>query len=450
MSSSRSVAVITVAVGALLGALGVSSASAAPRAGTDASEVIHWSQIATTTLAAVPGPNGGAPPGLQINLAMVQGAVYDAVNAIGPKRYRPYLLKKRTGAKASIDAAVATAAYDVLSELISTAPERAPFPGRAGLLDTLSSAYAASLDAIDDRSSEKQGIKIGHAAAEAMLDAREGDGRFGPSPWVSNPAPGHWQPQLNPTTGQPILDPTPWAGNVKPFLLRSSSQFRSAPPPALASAQWAAEFNEVKSLGRVDSSTRTAEQTYIARWWQSAPILSWNEVARQLIERNELSAAKGARILALQNLSGADALINCWNDKYDYDFWRPWNAIPRAAEDGNPATEPDPTWAALITAPYPEWPSGHNCLDGAHITVLRIFFGDDPEGGPFRITSAFVNPGGPAVRTFETFSQPYAELIEARVWAGLHYRSGDVAGQVLGQNVANYAAAHYFQPVSRR
>ena len=152
MASSRSVAVITVAVGALLGALGVSSASAAPRVGTDASEVIHWNQIATTTLAAVPGPNGGAPPGLQINLAMVQGAVYDAVNAIGPKRYRPYLLKKRTGAKASIDAAVATAAYDVLTEIVSTAPERAPFPGRAGLLTTLSSAYAASLDAIDDKS----------------------------------------------------------------------------------------------------------------------------------------------------------------------------------------------------------------------------------------------------------------------------------------------------------
>ena len=199
MSSRRSVAVITVAVGALLGALGVSSASAAPRVGTDASEVIHWNQVATTTLAAVPGPNGGAPPALQINLAMVQGAVYDAVNAIGPKRHRPYLLKKRTGAKASIDAAVATAAYDVLSELVSTAPERAPFPGRAGLLNTLSSAYAASLDAIDDDSfrekkRKKQGIKVGHAAAEAMLDAREGDGRFGPSPWVSNPAPGHWQP----------------------------------------------------------------------------------------------------------------------------------------------------------------------------------------------------------------------------------------------------------------
>src|SRR5215207_3900479 len=145
MSRRRAVVVLTVGVGALLGALGVSGASAAPPGGTDASEVTRWNQVAATTLAAVPGPNGGAPPAFQINMGMVQGAVYDAVNAIGPKRHRPYLLNRRTGARASIDAAVATAAYDVLSELVSTAPERAPFPGRAGLLSTLSSAYAASL-----------------------------------------------------------------------------------------------------------------------------------------------------------------------------------------------------------------------------------------------------------------------------------------------------------------
>ena len=216
---------------------------------------------------------------------------------------------------------------------------------------------------------------MGHEAAEAMLDAREGDGRFGPSQWVPNSAAGHWQPLLN-AAGQPILDPTPWAGGVKPFLIQSSSQFRSAPPPALDSAQWAAEFNEVKSLGRATGSTRTDEQTYIARWWQSAPVLSWNEVARQLIARNDLDAADSARLLALQNLSAADAAINCWNDKYHFDFWRPWNAIPRALEDGNPATDPDPTWTALLTAPYPEWVSGHNCLDGAHVAVLRMFFGE--------------------------------------------------------------------------
>ena len=382
-------------------------------------------------------------------MGMVQGAVYDAVNAIGPKQHRPYLLDRRAGAKASIDAAAATAAYDVLRELVSTAPARAPFPGREGLLSTLSVEYEDSLDAIDDDSFKDQGIAVGHAAADAMVDAREGDGRFGPSQWVPNSAVGHWQPQLN-AAGQQILDPTPWAGGVEPFLIQSSSQFRSAPPPALGSAQWAAEFNEVKSLGRATGSTRTDDQTYIAKWWQSAPVLSWNEVARQLIARTGLDAADSARLLALQNLSGADAAINCWNDKYYFDFWRPWNAIPRAAEDGNPATVPDdPTWAALLTAPYPEWVSGHNCLDGAHVAVLRMFFGDAPGSFQITSTSGFLTPAEEKVRTFDTFSEPLAELIEARIWAGLHYRSGDVAGQALGLNVANYAASNYFQRVGR-
>jgi hypothetical protein len=446
LSRSRSIAVTAVAVAALVGALGVPNASAKPRVGSDASEVLHWNQVATTTLSAVPGPNGGAPPAFAVNMGMVQGAVYDAVNAIGPKQHRPYLLDRRAGARASVDAAVATAAYHVLSELVSTAPERAPFPGRSGLLSTLSSAYAASLAAIDDDAFKQQGIAVGQAAAQAMLDARQDDGRFGPSPWVSNSAPGHWQPLLS-STGAQLLDPTPWVGNVRPFLIESSSQFRSAPPPALGSQQWATEFNEVKSLGRATGSTRTDVQTYIAKWWQSAPVLSWNEVARQLIARTDLDAADSARLLALQNLSGADAAINCWNDKYHFDFWRPWNAIPRASEDGNPATVPDATWTSLLTAPYPEWTSGHNCLDAANVAVLRMFFGDDPVGGSFQITSTFVNPGGPAVRTFDTFTQPLTELIEARIWAGLHYRSGDVAGQVLGQKVANYGAANYFQPV---
>jgi hypothetical protein len=428
-----------VAVG--LAGLGVGGASAAPPAATDGSEVTHWNQLAATTLGAIPGPNGGAPPAFQINMGMVHGAVYDAVNAIGPKQHRPYLLNRRAGAKASIDAAVATAAYDVLSHLVSTAPEIAPFPGRAGLLSTLATQYGASLAAIDDNSFEKQGIEIGHAAAAAMIEARVNDGRFGPSQWVPNPAPGHWQPLAG------ALDPTPWAGGVTPFLIQSSSQFRSTPPPALDSAQWAAEFNEVKAIGRATGSTRTADQTYIARWWQSAPVHSWNEVARQLIARNDLDASESARLLALQNLSAADAAINCWNDKYHFDFWRPWNAIPRALEDGRDDTTPDPTWAALLTAPYPGHASGHNCLDGAHVAVLRMFFGDAPTGGSFQITSFAVNPGGPAVRTFDTFSQPLAELIEARIWAGLHFRFEDVAGQQLGRNVANYGAANYFQPV---
>ncbi len=444
MAPKRSIWLAAVSSAALLGVLGTLGVSAARPVAADASGVTHWNQVAATTLGAIPGPDGGAPPAFQINMGMVQGAVYDAVNAIGPKQHRSYLLDRRTGAKASVDAAVATAAYEVLSELVSTAPERVPFPARPTLLSTVSAEHAASLGAIDNNAFKRQGVEIGHAAAEAMLDARKGDGRFGPSAWKPSSLAGHWQPLLN-AAGQQLLDPTPWAGNVKPFLIQSSSQFRSGPPPALDSQQWADEFNEVKALGRFDSSIRTVEQTYRARWWQSAPVFSWNEVARQLVARTDLSAADSARLLALENLSAADAAINCWNDKYHFDFWRPWNAIPRAAEDLRDDTAPDATWTALITAPYPEWVSGHNCLDAAHVAVLRMFFGDAP--GAFQITSTFPNPGGPAVREFQTFSEPLAELIVARIWAGLHYRSADVEGQKLGRDVAAYGIANYFQPV---
>jgi hypothetical protein len=449
MSRRRPIAFIPVALGVLLGALGAVSVSAAPPTSSDASEVSHWNRVAASTLIAIPGPGGGAPPHFQINMGMVQGAVYDAVNAIGPKKHQPYLLETRAGAKASVNAAVATAAYDVLSNLVSTVPNTVTFPGRAGLLATLVTERNTSLGAIANNAFKRQGISVGHAAAKAMLDARVGDGRFGPSQWSGATGLGKWVPLTN--ANGPILDPTPWVGGVKPFLIQSSDQFRSVAPPALDSVQWANEFNEVKNLGRSTGSTRDDSpaqmQTYKAKWWQSAPGLSWNEVARQLIARNHLNAADAARLLALQNLSGADAAINCWNDKYHYDFWRPWNAITTTLDDGNAGTTTDSTWTALITAPYPEWTSGHNCLDTGHVTVLRLFFGDAP--GNFDITSAstFLAPAEARVRTFSTFSQPLAELIEARIWAGLHYRSADVAGQLLGTNVANYGIANYFQPV---
>jgi hypothetical protein len=235
---------------------------------------------------------------------------------------------------------------------------------------------------------------------------------------------------------------------VKPFLMQSSSQFRTAGPQALGSAAWAADFNEVKALGAANSSVRTPEQTYIARWWQSTPVASWNAVARDLVGRGKLGLGDSARLFAMDNLAAADAAINCWNDKYYWDFWRPWNAIPRALEDGNPATEPDPSWTALITAPYPEHPSGHLCLDGAHLRVLRMFFPDVIEGG-FQITSisTLLLPSDPRTRTFSSFSQTLAEITEARIWAGLHYRTADLQAQQLGRNVADYMAANYFQPV---
>ena len=252
MTRRRSVSFIAVAVGALLGIPGIVGASAAPPATADATAVMQWNVIAVSTLTGfpgpgIPGPAGGAPPASQINMGMVQGAVYDAVNAITPKHHRPYLLKKRFANTASDEAAVATAAYLVLKNIVETVPQTITFPNRATLLATLASQYEAALNAIPDSLFKDQGIAAGTAAAQAMIDARKDDGRFGPSQFVPNANPGFFDPVA--PNGTTVLDPTPWVGGVEPFLMRSSSQFRSAGPLALNSAAYAAEVNEVKALG---------------------------------------------------------------------------------------------------------------------------------------------------------------------------------------------------------
>jgi PAP2 superfamily len=410
-------------------------------AAAQANEVTHWNQIATDTLVAFPPPAGGAPPAMYINMGMTQGAVYDALNAIEP-RYRPYLLETRFQPTASKEAATATAAYRVLSNIVSTVPDSIPFPNRQQLLETLATEYANSLAGIPDGLPKTRGIEAGNAAAEAMIGARQGDGRFGPSPWVPNYEPGHWQPLVDPITMQPLLDPTAWVANVRPFLLQSSSQFRTDGPNALTSTAYAEDFNEVKALGRIDSATRTAEQTHIAIFWQSPQ--PWNAVARNLIADPQYAVdiVDSALLFAMMNLSAADAAINGWNDKYYWDFWRPGAAIQRADEDGNPETEPDPSWTALITAPYPEHPSGHLCFDGAALPVLQMFFGTDKIR--FGVTSSRF-PG--ETRYFDRFSDALKEIIDARIWAGLHYRTADIQAKILGRKVVHYMATHYFQPV---
>ena len=437
-----------VGLAALVSLVAVAGAAASTSAkpGGSADSVYAWNLKAVDTLNALPPPAGGAASAAQVLMGMVEGAVYDAVNATTPKHYRPYLLNRRFSAAASTDAAVATAAYEVLANIVSTAPSISD-SARAATLQSLASSYASSLAAVEDGPFERQGVDAGHAAAEAMIATRQNDGRYGPSQWVPNPSAGHWSPLLD-ANNNPILDPTPWVGGVEPFLIESSSQFRSIDPLPIDSPAYAAEVNEVKAIGSATSATRTSIQTYIARWWQSNPMISWNDVGTQLASAAHFDALDAARLFAMQNLSAADASINCWNDKYHFDYWRPRNAIRRAGEDNNPATTADPTWSPLFSAPYPEYPSGHNCNDAAHTRVLRMFFPNAPTGG-FSITSrsTLLQAADPKTRSFDSFSQALAEVIEARVWAGLHFRTADVQGQVLGRNVADYMAAHYFEPV---
>jgi hypothetical protein len=412
---------------------------AAPAA-AQPNEVTHWNQIATDTLVAFPAAAGGAPPAMYINMGMTQGAVYDALNAIEP-RHRPYLLETRFDPTASKEAATATAAYRVLFNIVSTVPENIPFLNRASLQASLDAARDASLDAIPNGPPKTEGINAGNAAADAMITARQNDGRFGPSPWVPNYEPGHWQPLLNPD-GTLQLDPTAWVANVRPFLIQSSSQFRTDGPNALTSTAYTEDFNEVKALGSLNSTTRTPEQTHIAIFWQSPQ--PWNAVARNLIADPQYAVdiVDSALLFAMMNLSAADSAINCWNDKYYWDFWRPWTAIQRADEDGNPETEPDPSWTALLTAPYPEHPSGHLSFDGATLEVLQMFFGTDKIR--FGVTSSRF-PG--ETRYFDRFSDALKEIIDARIWAGLHYRTADIQAKILGRKVVHYMAKHYFQPL---
>jgi hypothetical protein len=413
------------------------------RAQSDAANVVSdWNRIAVTTLVAFPPPASGAPPALQVNLAMVQGAVYDAINAIEP-RHQPYLLEAHFAPTGSKEAAASTAAYHVLSNIASTVPVSIPFPNRADLLQTLETEYASSLAAIPDGPVKTEGIAAGEAAADAMIAARDNDGRFGPSPWVPKDQPGQWQPVLN-AEGSPALDPTPWVGGVRPFLIESAWQFRSDGPQPLTSSAWAADFNEVKALGRMDSTLRTPEQKHIAVWWQSAggPTVMWNAVARDLAASSGVDVGDTALLLAKLNLSGADAAISCWNDKYYWNFWRPWQAIHEADKDDNPATEPDPSWTALITAPYPEHPSGHLSLDSAHLRVLEQFFGTDEIS--YDVTSSQFEG---ETRHFERFSQALDEITEARIWAGLHYRTADMQAKILGGKVVDYMEQNYFQPL---
>ena len=424
-------------------ALAVAVALAMPAA-AQASEVTHWNRIATNTLVTFP-PQAGAPPALQIDMGMVQGAVYDAVNATEPKHYRPYLLNRRTGARASKDAAVATAAYRVLSSIVAGVPASIPFPNKVALHQALDAQYAASLANVPDGPFEDQGVRAGEAAADAMIADRANDGRYGLSQWSMLTGVGLWQPLLNPDNS-PMLDPTPWAGGVKPFLLESPSLFRTPGPNPLTSPQYAADFNEVKALGAINSVVRTPVQTHNALFWQSAggPAVLWNNVAASFVDDplHALDTADSARMFAMLNLAGADAAINCWNDKYYWDLWRPWNAIPGAGSDGNPATAADSTWAALLTAPYPEHPSGHLCLDGAELAVLQHFWGTGPI--TFGVTSSRF---GGETRLFNSFAEPLAEITEARIWAGLHFRTADVQGKALGASVTQYMLDHYFQEV---
>ena len=407
-----------------------------------ADAVTDWNLIASNAIVATAGQ---PPPVSVLHFAMVHGAVYDAVNAID-RGHRPYLVQPPSNPTDSKDAAAATAAFRVL---VGFPDLPGLFPLQLPTLQPLYDAYIASLPD-DPPGSRDAGINIGETAARVMLIARQNDGRFGPPPALYPPAPGIWRP----TPPNFANDPAPWVGNVRPFIVPSAEMLRTDGPNALTSADYAEDFNEVKELGSLTSITRTADETDAAIFWQDHAIVLWNRIFRTLAASQGLDIVENARLFAMENLAAADSQIGGWNDKYYWQSWRPITAIREADTDGNPATEADPTWLPLfdpatpvcnppplVTPPFPEHPSGHACATAAFVHTLKNFFGTDRIG-----FSAFSNKSC-TTRSFDRFSDALDEVIEARVWAGIHFRTADVQGAVLGKKVAHYLKKHYFQPV---
>jgi membrane-associated phospholipid phosphatase len=382
--------------------------------------VIDWNATMLATLAAA---NVSAPPATRY-AAIVQASVFDAVNGID-RRYSPIHVAAAAPRGASREAATASAAYTALVAL---------FPAQKATLDAALTASLAAIAGDEDGHSKSitRGLQWGKTVADQIVAWRATDGFTATlPPYVIGSAPGDWQPTPPAFATTPVFRTL---ATTTPFGMTSPSQFRPAGPPALTSALYTADFNEVKAFGSATSSVRTAYQTETAKFWQlDTATAIWNRVADSLALQHHTSLLGSARLLALVDLSQADAVIAVWDAKNTFNFWRPVTAITQAASDGNPDTSPDAAWAPLLTTPgHQEYPSGHSGVSSAAATILASFFG---ERTAFTATSNGV-PG--AVRSFTRFSDAVAQVADARVFAGFHFRFSCVEATQMGTKIAKY------------
>ena len=377
--------------------------------------VSDWNATMLEVLAAAGTP---APIGTRLG-AIVQAAVFDAVNGIKP-RFTPIHVQPVAPKHASAEAAAASAAHEALVAL---------FPAQQAMLDA---RLVASLAAIggrkeDHRGSISSGVDWGKTVADAILAWRAADHFSDPlGPYSPGGMPGDWQPTPPAFITPPLFRNL---GVTTPFAMTSPSQFRPAGPPALTSAQYAADFNEVKAFG----NSTTPFQAETARFWNGDTVTAfWNRVAEQLAQRSHMSLSKNALLLARLNVSLADAAIAVWDAKNFFDSWRPVTAIAQAALDGNPDTTAQAGWAPLIVTPaHQEYPSGHSGVSSAAVTILASVFGSHTS---FTVTSAGL-PG--VVRSFTNFADAIAQVADARVFGGIHFRSACVDAARMGVEVAD-------------
>lgn len=410
-----------------------------------ADAVLTWNEH----LAEVVQTDGGqmGPTRTSRAYAMMHIAIYDAVNAID-QTHTPFALTQTASPTASIDAAVAAAARAVINEL---------YPDQQATVDQW---YADELALVADGQDEDDGVAIGEAAAQLCVDMRDGDGSDAVKLYRPNKAVGHWRP--DPTvlgTPQMALDPA-WGG-VKPFVINKTTDFPIPPPPKLNSAAYAAAFNEVKSLGALNSTTRTADQTEIGLFWAydrkffGPPLVLYNRSMAEIAAVQGNTVVDNARMFALANVAMADAGVAIWDYKYKYDFWRPISGIREADKDGNPLTTADPNWVPLgapgngttipdFTPPFPAYGSGHAGFGAALFETLKNFYGTDNVS--YTLTS---DEAGGLSRNYTSFSQAADENGRSRIYLGVHWDFDNVESQDQGRRIADYITDRMFLPVNQ-
>ena len=387
--------------------------------------VLDWNQ----DLISIVNTPGAQPANIQPtwSFAMLHAAIYDAVNSID-RSHDPYAISVRAPRGASETAAADAAAHAVLAAL---------YPAQLGTVDA---EYALELGQVPDAPAKQEGVRVGEMVARGLLAIRAGDGsNVAPPPFVAGTNPGDYRP-TPPNLPAPVF--STW-GSVTPFVLESGDQFRPAPPPALTSPEYASAINEVQSLGSATSTTRTADQTVIGKFW-APPIQNfWNQIGQTVASANNADLPTTARLFATLDLTIADATIGLYDAKYTYQRWRPVTAIRLADTDGNPRTTADPNWLPLAgnTPADPSYPGAHSTISAAAADVLASFYGDHQR---FAITS----PALPGVtRSFTSFGEAVREAGLSRIYAGVHTRLDHEAGLRLGHKVARFVVDSALQPV---
>jgi hypothetical protein len=398
-----------------------------PATPISSASVLEWNAHAAQLIV---GPGGAAkvPPLGLVDLAIVHTAVYDAVNATEGFPFRSYGVVPNVPGPASGDAAVASAGRGTLTAL---------YPGRSADIEAW---YAASLAAVPDGEEKANGVSVGEQAAAGILTLRANDGRNAGTPIVEPPAaPGVWV-RTPPAFAAPQA---PWTRFITPWNMSDPSQLRPGPPPPLDSPTYRRDYEETRDFGGAAGGLATEEERNIGRFWGDQPMLQWNRAWRGIVLGRALSGMDAARLFAMVSTAGSDALIACWDAKYEYGFWRPVTAIRSGG--GDPRLTGDPSWSSLVTTPnHPEYPAAHGCFSGASTAAMKGFFHTDA----FAFTVDSNTPGVTTpVRSYSSFSQVLDEVIDARVFGGMHYRSSGEVGARMGRQAARLAA-RAFGPAS--